>query len=147
MWSCMGRGHLSACVVDSVVRTTHQCALSDPEVVSRTKRDNTITWVEHQVVLAKMAAGLLKFYLRKAILFRRNCLLLLAILLVFGVLVVRITNELTSVERSLAHVKDATPQRGPAKVSIPVAAAVAPPAATHWWTVCAVFCPLGDPVK
>lgn len=57
-----------------------------------------------------MAFGLLKFYLRKAILFRRNCILLLAIALVFGVLVVRITNELTSVERDLAHVKD-----GPAR--------------------------------
>ena len=53
-----------------------------------------------------MAFGLLKFYLRKAILFRRNCILLLAIALVFGVLVLRITNELTSVERDLAHVKD-----------------------------------------
>lgn len=57
-----------------------------------------------------MAFGLLKFYLRKAILFRRNCILLLAIALVFGVLVVRITNELTSVERDLAQVKD-----GPAR--------------------------------
>ena len=66
-----------------------------------------------------MAFGLLKFYLRKAILFRRNCFLLLAIFLVFGVLIVRITNELTSVERSLAHVKDA-PAR-PTRVSIPVA--------------------------
>lgn len=76
-----------------------------------------------------MAVGLLKFYLRKAILFRRNCLLLLAILLVFGVLIVRITNELTSVERSLARVKDTPPR--PSKVSIP---APCVRSAACWWS-------------
>lgn len=90
-----------------------------------------------------MALGLLKFYLRKAILFRRNCLLLLAILLVFGVLIVRITNELTSVERSLARVKDTPPR--PSKVSIPVPCVVVLRAGGLQWPLSPVPPPEGAP--